>query len=150
MRPSPSSSRCWRRTVDLFETLYEEKYGKESAYRDAGIELVSFRIRGSGLVSKPDFRVEDLGDEDASDAIVKTVSAWVDKHGEMEDVNGYDFDRMVPGNAVPGPAVVWTPITTLVVAPGHVARADEYKNLVMNAVASGDEQPSQAVGAQGT
>jgi N-methylhydantoinase A len=144
----PIDEPALERTIDLFEALYEEKYGKESAYRDAGIELVSFRIRGTGLVNKPDFRVEDLASEDASQAIVKTLPAWVDKHGEIEDVKGYDFDRMVPGNAVPGPAVVWTPITTLVVAPGHVARVDQYKNLVMSAVTSGDAEPSRAVGAQ--
>ena len=30
-------------TVDMFERLYEEKYGPQSAYREAGIELVSYR-----------------------------------------------------------------------------------------------------------
>jgi N-methylhydantoinase A len=119
------------RTVELFERLYEEKYGPESAYREAGIEMVSFRLRGSGIVRKPEFRVQDLGDEDAARAIVETVSAWVDKAGELQDVPGYDFERLAPGNAIGGPAVVWTPITTLVVPPGQTARLDEYKNVVM-------------------
>jgi N-methylhydantoinase A len=118
-------------TVALFEQLYREKYGQESAYREAGIELVSFRLRGSGVVRRPRFRVADLGTEDASRAIVKTVRAWVDKAGEVQDVPGYSFELMSPGNAVPGPAIVWTPITTLVVAPGQTARVDEYKNLVI-------------------
>lgn len=134
------------RTIDLFETLYQEKYGKESAYREAGIELVSFRIRGSGLVNKPHFRVEDLGDEDASQAVVKTVSAWVDKQGALADVNGYDFDRMTPGNAISGPAVVWTPITTLVIAPGFVTRVDEYKNLVMASGVADETQRGKTPG----
>jgi N-methylhydantoinase A len=119
------------RTVARFEELYEEKYGKESAYREAGIELVSFRIRGSGLVRKPEFRVQEVGDEDASHAVVKTVQAWVDRAGEMREVPGYDFELMKPGNVVEGPAIVWTPITTLVLAPAHSARVDEYKNLVI-------------------
>ncbi|MBD0328813.1 MAG: hydantoinase/oxoprolinase family protein [Thermoleophilia bacterium] len=123
------------RTIELFETLYEEKYGKESAYREAGIELVSFRVRGSGVVRRPEFRVHEVAREDASGAVVATVRAWVDRAGELQDVPGYDFERMVPGNVVPGPAVVWTPITTLVVAVGQQARVDEYKNLV---IASGD------------
>jgi N-methylhydantoinase A len=119
------------RTIERFESLYEEKYGKDSAYREAGIELVSFRLRGSGIVRKPAFRVQDLGDEDASGAVVDTVSAWVDKAGEMQEVPGYDFERMAPGNTVQGPAIVWTPITTLVVAPDQTARLDEYKNVLI-------------------
>jgi N-methylhydantoinase A len=127
----PMTDEAVDRTIELFESLYEEKYGKDSAYREAGIELVSFRLRGSGVVRKPEFRVQDLGDEDASGAVVDTVSAWVDKGGEMQDVPGYDFERMAPGNSVVGPAIVWTPITTLVVAPGQTARLDEYKNVVI-------------------
>ena len=119
------------RTVARFEELYEEKYGKESAYREAGIELVSFRIRGTGAVRKPRFRVHDVGDPDASEAVAERISIWVDKAGEMREVNGYDFERMAPGHRIEGPAVIWTPITTLVVALGQAARVDEYKNVVL-------------------
>ena len=121
------------RTLELFERLYEEKYGPQSAYREAGIELVSFRLRGVGAVRKPDLRVEEIGGENASDAVVAMVRAWVDEAGEMQDVPGYEFDRLRPGHVVPGPAVVWTPITTLVVPPGLAARVDEYRNVVMTA-----------------
>lgn len=118
-------------TVELFERLYEEKYGPQSAYREAGIEMVSFRLRGSGAVRKPEPCVLELGDADASAAVVTTVTAWVDKAGVLQDVPGYDFERLHPGHAVTGPAIVWTPITTLVVPPGQRARVDEYRNLVM-------------------
>jgi N-methylhydantoinase A len=118
-------------TVELFERLYEEKYGPQSAYREAGIEMVSFRLRGSGAVRKLELRVLELGDTDASAAVVTTVTAWVDKAGVLQDVPGYDFERLHPGHAVTGPAIVWTPITTLVVPPGQQARVDEYRNLVM-------------------
>jgi N-methylhydantoinase A len=118
-------------TVELFERLYEEKYGPQSAYREAGIEMVSFRLRGSGAVRKPELRALELGDADASAAVVATVTAWVDKAGELQDVPGYDFERLQPGHVVTGPGIVWSPITTLVVPPGQQARVDEYRNLVM-------------------
>jgi N-methylhydantoinase A len=118
-------------TVDMFERLYEEKYGPQSAYREAGIELVSFRVRGSGVVSKHEFQVEQLAGTDASAALVERVQAWVDKAGELQEVPGYDFERLRPGNAIPGPAIVWTPITTLVVPPAQTARLDEHRNLVL-------------------
>ena len=62
-----------------------------------------------------------------------TVTAWVDKAGGLQDVPGYDFERLHPGHVVTGPGIVWTPITTLVVPPGQQARVDEYRNLVMTA-----------------
>jgi N-methylhydantoinase A len=119
-------------TIELFERLYEEKYGPQSAYREAGIELVSFRVRGIGVVGKQEFRVEELGDEDPSDALVERVEAWVDKAHELQEVPGYDFERLMPGNAVPGPAIVWTPITTLVIPPGQTARLDGHRNVVLS------------------
>jgi hypothetical protein len=36
---------------------------------------------------------------------------------------------MEPGNEIEGPAIVWTPITTIVLHPGQIATADEYRNL---------------------
>jgi N-methylhydantoinase A len=122
-------------TVEMFERLYEEKYGPQSAYREAGIELVSFRVRGVGLVGERSFRTEELEAGDAGEALVTRVEAWVDKAGELQEVPGYDFDRLRPGNAVAGPAIVWTPITTLVVPPGQTARVDEHRNLVLSIVA---------------
>jgi N-methylhydantoinase A len=63
---------------------------------------------------------------------VERVEAWVDEAGELQEVPGYDFERLRPGNAVPGPAIVWTPITTLVIPPERVARLDRYRNLVLS------------------
>ena len=36
-----------------FERLYEKRYGRGSAYRAAGIELVTFRLRSRGLLARP-------------------------------------------------------------------------------------------------
>ena len=49
----PITESLIERTIAGFESLYEEKYGPQSAYREAGIELVSFRLRGEGVVRKP-------------------------------------------------------------------------------------------------
>ncbi|HEY2052425.1 MAG TPA: hydantoinase/oxoprolinase family protein [Solirubrobacterales bacterium] len=118
--------------VERFEDLYKEKYGEESAYREAGIELVSFRLRGEGIVRKPELRHADAGGGDASEAIVKRVEAWVPLAEEMREVDGYDFERLRPGSSFAGPAIVWTPITTVVVGDGQRVEVDEYKNLVIH------------------
>lgn len=118
-------------TLRLFERLYEERYGKESAYREAGVEMVSYRVRGEGIVKTPEFRVQDLGDKDPSSAVVETRKAWVQQAGEFQDVRGYDFERLRPGHEISGPSIIWTPITTIVLNPDQVARVDEYKNLIV-------------------
>jgi N-methylhydantoinase A len=127
----PIDEAVLERAVSRFESLYQEKYGKESAYREAGIEFVSFRLRGEGIVRTPDFRHADAGPSDASHAIAARVEAWVAGADEMCEVDGYDFERLEPGNEFAGPAIVWTPITTVVVAQDQTARVDEYKNLVI-------------------
>jgi N-methylhydantoinase A len=144
----PMTEAAMERTLGLFERLYQEKYGRESAYREAGIELVSFRLRGAGRVRKPELAAEALGRPDASHAIVKTVQAWVDAEEELQELDGYDFERMVPGNTVGGPAIIWTPITTLVLAPGQSAVVDGFRNLVISMAGRAPGAEALAAGAR--
>ena len=127
----PITTELLEDTVELFERLYRERYGEESAYREAGIELVGFRLRGAGKVQRPQLQAHQLSGEDSSHAHVKTVRAWVDQRAAVEDVPGYSFELLEPGNLIEGPAIIWTPITTLVVAADQRARIDEYRNIVV-------------------
>ncbi len=128
----PITAALAERTIALFERLYQGKYGPDSAYREAGIELVSFRVRGSGSMGKPRFGAASPGGTDASQAVVDTRRAWVDATRTFQDVRGYSFDRLSPGNEIQGPAIVWTPITTLVLGPTHLAKMDAHKNLIVS------------------
>jgi N-methylhydantoinase A len=127
----PITAEAADRTIALFERLYQGKYGQDSAYREAGIELVSFRVRGSGARGKPRFGEAALGSADAARAVVERRRAWVDAAGAFQEVPGYSFDRLAPGNEIAGPAIVWTPITTLVLGANHHARMDAHRNLVI-------------------
>lgn len=119
------------KTVDRFEDLYRERYGRESGYRDAGIELVSFRVRGIGRVDKPMPGPERLDRDDPKDAFLGRRSAWVDDLGEFREIDGYSFDGLRPGNIVRGPAIVWTPITTIVLRSTDTALVDGHANLIL-------------------
>lgn len=130
---APVSERTLEETITLFERLYEERYGQESAFREAGIELVSFRLRGTGRVMKEELRPLPTVSEDSSAALVKHVEAWVDRRSALETIPGYSFELLQPGNVVDGPAIVWTPITTLVVAPQQRAALDEFRNIIVRA-----------------
>jgi N-methylhydantoinase A len=118
--------------VTRFEGLYEDRFGQGSGYREAGIEMVNFRVRGVGSLGKPELRLHELGDEDPSAAEVDRREAYFVGERELIEAPCYDFDRLAPGNRIEGPAIVWTPITTVVVNPGQVATCDRFKNLAIS------------------
>lgn len=134
--PGPITADILATTVDLFETLYRQKYGRESTFREAGIELVSFRVRAAGLVRKPEFTVGQMTGPDPSAALVELRLAHVPDVGGAQEVPAYDFERLRSGNQVAGPAIIWTPITTVVLGSRQVAACDEYRNLLIRSAGS--------------
>jgi N-methylhydantoinase A len=127
----PVDASALERTVDHFEDLYRTKYGKDSAFREAGVEMISFRVRAIGLVDKPALQVSAMRGRDPAQALVERRPAFVGKAGTLQEVLGYDFESFLPGNEVDGPAIVWSPITTVVLDRDQFARVDEYKNLII-------------------
>lgn len=117
--------------TERFGTLYRNRYGPESAFGDSGIELVTFRVRATGLVRKPPLAPSALGAADASDAILERRRVFVEDAGWRDRVPGYDFRRLRPGHVIAGPAVVWTPITTVVVQAAQVMGIDAHRNIVI-------------------
>ncbi|HUY18634.1 MAG TPA: hydantoinase/oxoprolinase family protein [Candidatus Binataceae bacterium] len=115
--------------IASFEKLYEERFGAGSGYKEAGIEMVNFRLRGVGLLRKPELKAEAERGSDPGAALVEAREVYFGELRGVTQANCYDFEKLAPGNEVPGPAVVWTPITTVVVNPGQRAWCDPYKNL---------------------
>jgi N-methylhydantoinase A len=116
-----------------FEQLYERRYGRGSSYRAAGIELVTFRVKARGMMSRLRMEPVTLGAPDAAHAERGTRPVMIEQTGAMQAVKVYDFDRMVPGNVVRGPTVIHSPITTIVVHSGQIARMDGLRNLILEA-----------------
>jgi len=119
------------RTCDNFERLYEERYGKESAYREAGIEMAIFRVRAIGALGKPQIKGEKLAGPDPKAAFVESREIYCDNIKAIREAKGYDLEKLLPGNEVEGPGIIWTPITTIVVNPGQKATIDAYKNIIV-------------------
>ncbi|HTW89427.1 MAG TPA: hydantoinase/oxoprolinase family protein [Candidatus Binataceae bacterium] len=116
-------------TIAAFEKLYEERFGAGSGYKEAGIEMVNFRLRGVGLLRKPELKPDAERGSDPGAALVEAREVYFGELRGVTRANCYDFEKLVPGNEVHGPAVIWTPITTVVVNPGQRAWCDPYKNL---------------------
>ena len=114
-----------------FEQLYERRYGRGSAFRGAGVELVTFRLRARGLVDPPRPVPEPLGVADPEAAEMRSRIIYDDGVGAMTSAKIYDFQRLRPGHVVRGPAVIHTPITTIVVQSRQTGRVDQFRNVVV-------------------
>ena len=112
-----------------FEALYERKFGKGSAYRAAGMEMTMFRLTARGVVERPRIERAALDGSDPGAARIDKRDIFVEAEGGFAPADIYDFERLAPGNVVAGPAVIHTPITTIVVQAGQSGRVDAYRNI---------------------
>ena len=129
----PFSDEQVQALLDNFERLYEQRYGKGSAFRAAGIELVTFRLQARGLMRRPDEPAHAFQGSDASAARTGRRAMFVEGEEHLSPGDVYDFARLQPGNRLQGPAVVHSQITTIVVQPGQSAHMDPWRNLILEA-----------------
>ena len=127
----PPTDAAIDRLIEDFETLYERRYGKGSGYREAGMEMTMFRLTARGLLERPTMEKASLNGRDASAAEIGTRDIFVESEGALKRGKIYDFQRLEPGNALDGPAVIHTPITTIVLQNAQTGRMDEYRNIVI-------------------
>jgi N-methylhydantoinase A len=117
--------------MDDFEALYERKYGRGSAYRDAGMEMTSFRLSARGLMARPIIEKARLGGASPDHALMAKRNVFVDAANGMAEAEIFDFAKLAPGNLMRGPAVIHTPITTIVLQAKQTGRMDVYRNIVI-------------------
>ena len=117
-----------QRLVALFEEIYEDTYGRGAGFREAGMEITTFRVSGIGRTPKPTF------------APVTARRATQQTSRKVYDVNvGGWFDAAVidwdalGSDAVTGPAVIEHPTTTVYVSSGQQVAVDTIGNLVITA-----------------
>jgi N-methylhydantoinase A len=120
-----------KRLMDDFEQLYERKYGRGSAYRDAGMEMTSFRLSARGLMARPSLEKAKLGDASPNGARMGRRKVFVDAANGMAEAEIYDFTKLAPGNVLRGPAIIHTPITTIVLQAKQTGKMDAYRNIVI-------------------
>ncbi|MDP2726716.1 MAG: hypothetical protein Q8P59_04160, partial [Dehalococcoidia bacterium] len=113
----------------IFDQVYESLYGKGSGYSPAGRFVVSFIVEGFGRLPTPSRpKREEIG-RDASQALAGTRQAFFSGNGGFVPTNIYRYERLQPGNAVAGPAIVEGAQTTVVVPPGFNAQIDGHLNI---------------------
>lgn len=130
----PISDEDLERVANDFEMLYERKFGKGSAFREAGIEMTQFRLSARGLMARPELEPSPFEGIDPSRAKIGQRPIFVDAQSAMVESDIYDFDLLGNGNVVEGPAVIHTPITTIVIQEGQRASLDSFRNVTIEFV----------------
>ncbi|MDD4431030.1 MAG: hydantoinase/oxoprolinase family protein [Bacteroidales bacterium] len=114
--------------ADAFHNLHEQAYGH--CMRDDPIEFVNYRVSAVGTFEKPDLlenaRQFKGGQEE------KAISGTAVFDGIPHQVNIYNRDALPIGTEISGPAIIAEMGATTVVYPGHDARIDSARNIVMS------------------
>jgi len=119
--------------VDRFETEYARVYGEGTAFRQAGIELVDFRLTTITPVERPS--VTGVSRNGAGTVKGERTVRFVGLEGGVgEPIRAavHDGDAVAAGTELEGPVMIELPGTTIVVAPDYVARRDATGSYVLN------------------
>ena len=112
-----------------FDEVYESSYGPGAGYREAGKEVMAFRVVAMGELGKPRLRRYPMQKNKAAGAVKAERKAYFEEAREFIPAKIYDYDRLAPGSEIAGPAIIETPITTIVINPNDCALMDEYRNM---------------------
>jgi N-methylhydantoinase A len=114
-----------------FDELYELTYGPGAGYREAGKEIMAFRVVAIGELSKPKLKKHPIKANQAAAALKPERKVYFEEQKDFIATRVYDYDRLMCGSEVFGPAIIETPITTVVVNPNNRAIVDDYRNVRM-------------------
>jgi len=111
-----------------FDAAYTDLYGAGSAYPEAGRAIVSYMVKGEGVIHDFEPKSEPLGGADAGAAQKGERQAYFKGNGFVATAI-YDFAKLTPGNQISGPAIIESDETTIVVPPRFHSSLDGFKNI---------------------
>jgi len=115
--------------VATFETLYEEIYGKGTSFREAGVQAITYRVHGVGVLPST-ARLSERPPAMSSAPVPKEFrDVFLSVQHGFERTPIYDYAGLEPGHQIAGPAVVEVPTTTVAILPDTSAVVDRLGNL---------------------
>ncbi len=113
---------------ESFHALHKKHYGYSNKNRE--IEIVTLRLRSSGVPEKPEFKAKKYMGEKPE------KKAFAGKRGVIFDKNIHEADLikreyLKNGNIIKGPAIILEYTSTVVVPPETYAVVDKYGNLII-------------------
>jgi N-methylhydantoinase A len=126
---APITAKAMEDLYALFDDLYEKAFGHGSGYREAGKEILTFRLSATGVLKKPDIKAERVQRSNGERALKGRRDIYFEEARNFVSTAVYDFTKMRPGAEFDGPAIIETPVTTIVINPNDRASMDEYFNV---------------------
>lgn len=117
------------RVIERFCALYEAKYGRDTAYRKAGVEAMTFVVEATAALPTPALDWLDDEGADASAARIGVRPIHLGDGSVADDVPVYSAERLRPGHSVRGPLLVEAEDTNVLVRDGHRLWVDGLLNL---------------------
>ncbi|MGE9808934.1 hydantoinase/oxoprolinase family protein [Janibacter sp. G1551] len=116
-----------------FEQRYAELFGEGTGFSAAGVQAITFRVRGTGVLpfSPALPQVEPATDPDPSIALHATRKVCLDPRRGYVDTPVYDYRKLRAGHRIAGPAIIEVPTTTVVVPPDMTGTVDHLGNLTI-------------------
>jgi N-methylhydantoinase A len=118
-----------------FEERYAALYGQDAGFREAGIQAITFRVRGVGVLpfspKLPEVPAADSPDPSA--ARTGTRPVCLNAAAGYVDTAVYDYRELRSGHVLTGPAIIEVPTTTVVVPAGTTGTVDHLGNLLIRA-----------------
>ena len=112
-----------------FDARHQELYGFQV---ESPVEIVNLRAIGIGQVTDIKPPKMALESPDGSAAMINERPVYFDKKSYTTAV--YERNILKAGNEIAGPALVSQTDSTTLIHPDHLARIDEYLNLVINPI----------------
>ncbi len=114
-----------------FERQYAGLYGEGTGFSAAGIQAITYRVRGTGVLpfspGLPELEGGDSSDPAAARIGYRPVNL-ADRAGFVE-TPVYDYRGLRAGHVLEGPAIVEVPTTTVVVPARRTGTVDHLGNL---------------------
>ena len=115
----------------MFHRSHDRMFGYDLAEEETPVELVNVRMTALGRTPKPDLAVRPDAGSDPSAARKGSRPVFDPAAAEFVDTPVFDGDRLAPGNALAGPAIVETAVTTILAPAGFGVEIDSVGTAVL-------------------
>jgi N-methylhydantoinase A len=111
-----------------FESLYERVYGKGTGFADAGLQIITYRVRATGcLPTRPTIPELPITKKAGTKPARRRV--FLDIKRKWQEAEIHDYTNLAPGMVIQGPAVVEASTTTVAIPEGCSGTVDRFGNL---------------------
>jgi N-methylhydantoinase A/acetone carboxylase, beta subunit len=126
-----------RKLMDDYDRVYEQQFGRGTAYRKAGLKVSGLRVRAVGTQNLPGIGIE-AEEERRNPPVPQYSPVYYRETDGWTDTPFYRFDELPVGFHRQGPAIIISNHTTIYIAPDYKVRLDNRRNLILTNGKDGD------------